>query len=638
MAIKETCCSKDKWELTFPSFSAVYIHTFAMDGDVRPGRMREVDECDYKDQFKAMKKALKPDPVKGKTPVSSLAEVAGKPIVRMLPDVEKLLFSPRCMNDGQVARFSMRGFDFRIPVRSDYEYDAMNIRHQDFEHLDFEGHVNVEVSQFFGNIFSVTYRFLFDGFTCRILEGEEANVTGAGIPGRPEAEAATNHLISLLSSCLGAEYWTGSDEDDDDDEGDDKVRKDDEGGIDLLNRLILKNFWIDADGRPIVRDAEGRIMDPAQDPGEDKDGYWSMADEDRVFDEVFLRYKKFLARAFVCPSISSMEVGRLSVSDDSRYAMIDIWETVRHPYGGFRKSDLFMQLTEAEIINHIRDYHKPELVGLMTMYPAEWPYRAAEAYDEVCGGNIAIDTDDLVLAGSHMAVVIGTYGRRGDGVNGVNWKKVMRDRRFYHVSWEEYLLILQFVLAKKYTFNHAVDMLLRLTDNMAGVDKMTIGKCARTALLASKKAVQLDVIKHMKFPSHKVMYDRTVRRLGLEDDFQRFKDVQEVVSGNLQSLGESHAAKADNMMNFGLAAISVFSLLELAFQNNEWPFVSHILNNGSVTSEGVASWVSAVAVALVVVVLTLGALCLMYKLIGWVRKGSSLLIDKIVEKWQSLKY
>jgi Holliday junction resolvase RusA-like endonuclease len=116
----------------------------------------------------------------------------------------------------------------------------------------------------------------------------------------------------------------------------------------------------------------------------------------------------------------------------------------------------------------------------MTMYPAEWPYRAAEAYDHVCGGNIAIDTDDLVLAGSHMVVVIGTYGRRGDGVDGVNWEKVMRERRFYHVSWEEYLLIVQFVLAKKFSFNNAIDTLLKLTDDMTEINKKKIGKWKTT--------------------------------------------------------------------------------------------------------------------------------------------------------------
>ena len=108
MHLKETCCSKDKWEMTFPSFSAVFIHTFAMEGEVHPGRMREADKCNYGAQFKAMKKALKPDPEEGDVPVSSLAEVAGKPIVKMAPDVEELLFSARCMNDGQVARYSMR--------------------------------------------------------------------------------------------------------------------------------------------------------------------------------------------------------------------------------------------------------------------------------------------------------------------------------------------------------------------------------------------------------------------------------------------------------------------------------------------------------------------------------------------------
>ena len=34
MDVTNTCCSKDKYALSFPSFSAVFIHTFMLDGDV----------------------------------------------------------------------------------------------------------------------------------------------------------------------------------------------------------------------------------------------------------------------------------------------------------------------------------------------------------------------------------------------------------------------------------------------------------------------------------------------------------------------------------------------------------------------------------------------------------------------------
>ena len=134
---------------------------------------------------------------------------------------------------------------------------------------------------------------------------------------------------------------------------------------------------------------------------------------------------------------------------------------------------------------------------------------------------------------------------------------------------------------------------------MSEVTKATIGECSKQALLASKKAIELDVIKHMKFPSHKVMYDRTMRRLDLEADFQRFKDVQDVVSSNLQSLGEFHAAQADSFMNKLLIGISVLSLVELAFQQSEWPFVEKIFACGTPGWDRVASLISGVAAAIV---------------------------------------
>ena len=606
MELLDTCCSKDEKELVFPSFSVVFIHTFMLaDGVIRQG-VGDVPDVDLGDAFDDMKAKLKPDPKKGALPVSSLAEYINKEnvhIVRMKSEVEELLFPSKSFSNNQIARYSVKGFDFRIPVRASKEKNRRGNYVADFPPVDFQGHANVEVSQFFGNIFSLTYRFLFDGFTCRILQADETDHETMGTDDRKIVKATTNHIIVLLSTALGAEYWS-------DDDVDKKA-----AGIDLINRIVIDKFWLNSDGEVTVRDADGKLANPGKLEKQQKDkplekceggkenehGVWAIKDNDRVFDWILLRYKKYLSKEFQ-PGVS---VEEMSVKDDSRYAMVDIWETVKHPYG---VKDLFSpkhepKLSEADIINHIRDYHKPELVGLMSMYPAEWPYRAAEAYDDVCGENIAIDTDDLVLAGSHMTVVIGTYARRGDGVNGVNWKEVMRDRRLYHVSWEEYLLIVQFILAKKYTFNHAIDRLLNLTDDMSLVTKDMIGDCSKAALAASKKAIALDVIKQMKFPSHKIMYDRTAKRLELESDFQRFKDVQEVVSGNLQSLGEYHVAKSDSRMNFLLMAISVVSLLELLYQDSKWPLGQVIFGSELKWWATVTSVVSGILAVISLVVL-----------------------------------
>ena len=604
MDIRETCCSVDKYELTFPSFSAVFIHTFIMEGDISVVSGDDPGCGCLSDKRKEMYAKLKNTPASESRPVSSFAEYLGGKVhfIRMENDVEELLFPSSSLDKNQIARYSVRGFDFRIPVRAAKEQNKDGEFIEDFPSVDFCGHANVEVSQFFGNIFSVTYRFLFDGFTCQIYEGcDDGEVDDKS---RKTIEATTNHVIGLLSSCLGAEYW--SDDDDDDDQKTD--------GIDLKNRLIINDIWLDAEGLPFDRDPkkEEPKMAAGQNDKEielddERDGVWRLEGRGRVFNGVLARYKKYLLRRFLGDKVAEIDAKKISVTEDSRYAMVDIWETVRHPFGFNNQKDLFKddywyrveeqgkenkKLSEAGIINHIRDYHKPELVGLMSMYPAEWKYRAAEAYDEVCGENIAIDTDDLVLAGSHMAVVIGTYGRRGDGTEGVNWEKVMRGRRYYQVSWEEYLLIVQFVLAKKFMFNHAIDKLLKSTDDMSEVTKATLEECSKAALYASKKAIELDVIKHMKFPSHKVMYDRTMRRLDLENDFQRFKDVQEVVSGNLQSLGEYHAARADSRMNTLLVAISVVSLCELMYQENKWPFAKELFCSEAILPASVLSLIA----------------------------------------------
>ena len=193
--------------------------------------------------------------------------------------------------------------------------------------------------------------------------------------------------------------------------------------------------------------------------------------------------------------------------------------------------------------------------------------------------NVAIDSDDLVLVGSHMAVVIGTYARRGGGNGSVNWKKLMGERKMYHVSWSEYLLILQFVLAKKHTVNHAIDTMIEVAMKAkSGTDKELIGKSAKSVLAMSRKVMQLDVIKHAKFPSHKVMYDRTAKRLGVEDDFARLHEMFSMMNDNLQGLSDYEAVKSDSMMNNLLIAISVVSIFELVFQEDELPFVERFFN------------------------------------------------------------
>ena len=188
--------------------------------------------------------------------------------------------------------------------------------------------------------------------------------------------------------------------------------------------------------------------------------------------------------------------------------------------------------------------------------------------DDVAGGSTAAAP---IL---HGRTVNGLLGG-GDGVNGVNWKKIMRERRLYHVSWEEYLLILQFVLAKKHTLTKAVDRLLHMTSDMAEVTKKMIGDCSKAALAASKKVIELDVVKQMKFPSHKVMFDRTARRFCLKEDEESLRQLMEIVDSSLHNISDYKSMRSEFLLNVILGIVSVASTFELLFQDSTMPFLTY---------------------------------------------------------------
>lgn len=293
MDIRQTCCSEDNRGLVFPSFSVVFIHTFMLsDGEIKHG-VGDVSDVNLDEAFKEMKAKLRHDPNREDLPISSLAEYINKDnvhIVRMQNEVEELIFPSASLNNNQIARYSVKGFDFRIPVRAAKEKDKRGVYVADFPPVDFQGHANVEVSQFFGNIFSLTYRFLFDGFTCKILKADESDHETMGADDRKIVTATTNHIIGLLSSALGAEYWSGDDDD----------AKN--VGIDLINRIVIDKFWLNSDGDVSKRDAQGKLTNPGKlevqqmdknledcvGGKENEHGVWAIKDNDRVFDWILM--------------------------------------------------------------------------------------------------------------------------------------------------------------------------------------------------------------------------------------------------------------------------------------------------------------------------------------------------------------
>ena len=631
------CCSKDGHGLAFPSFSVVFIQTFSIHRNLEFVLPMNSVLTDYKGVIKKISEEADETKV-----FKSVAEHQGLPVVYMNQNIERQIFvmngkenaleMKKLCGDAQVSRgtltkrymkplkksesvpesskvwrfpkkavyrFSIRGFDFLMPLRPTEE--------EDFEPIDLAGHVNVEMSLFFGNTVSMTYRFFFDGNSSKILSVPEDDGEKAA-----NVDATTDHIIALLSTYLGAEYWSADSE-----EGD--------SNINLESTFIAKDFWIDEDGKEVP---ESERVD------------LNMREGGRAFDQIALRYKKFLYSKYTAyrEGLTKEEMREhehfrkqngVTVINDNHYAMVDIPEFLKHPIENEDGTveDLFSKtrkpkLSEAEIINHIRDYHKPELIGLMTLYPGEWPYRDGASFDEVCGENIAIDTDDQVMVGTNLAVVIGTYGRRSDEVKqgnmgdeahdgtqvqkqGVDWAKHLEERARYHVSWPEYLMILQMVLAKKYVIGFAKDQLIDVA--LQARDKSAeelIGKNADLGMRLSRQIIQLDVVKYSKFASHLVMFDRTTRRLHLDEDMDKLKEVTDIVDNSLHNLSDYKAMKSDFLLNIILVIVSVASTFELLFQNAEMPFLGYF----NVSSDGLAAWL-----VLIVASITIFALLLVLK-------------------------
>lgn len=538
------CCSRDGHGLEIPGFSAVFIQTFSIKQELQfllpdcyvrhlPG---DEDYVFHKDKFVYEEKA----------------DALAIPIVPMGRSIEKQIFVLR--NEGKspdeknVRRFSLRGFDFEMPIEPEED---------EIEPRLLMCHVNVEMSLFFGNTVSITYRFLFNGHS-----------------GTLSAPVGIDHIIALLSTWLGAEYWS-RDVNESCEDGASRTN------INLEGDFKVENLFFSELGEPLD---EGVCL--------------PMGSGERGFGKIAVRYKRFIYRC--CTSLSkslsgeekakfrkSLKATPVSIVNDSRFAMVDLWEDIRHPLPD--GTDLFSndrpdRMTEAQIVSHIRDFHKPELIGLMTLYPGEWPYRDAEAYDDVCGENIAIDTDDLVLVNSNMSIVLGTYGRRGDGQEtagtvekkGVNWAEHLKERARYHVSWPEYLLILQMVLAKKYVIGRANDVLIDATLSASSTSSLDlIGQNAKLSMRLSRMVLQLDVVKYSKFASHKVMFDRTTRRLNLDNDLDRLNEMMSMVDSSLHNLSDFKSMKSDFVLNFILAIISVASTFELFFQQSEMPFLTY---------------------------------------------------------------
>ena len=95
------------------------------------------------------------------------------------------------------------------------------------------------------------------------------------------------------------------------------------------------------------------------------------------------------------------------------------------------------------------------------------------------------------------------------------------------------------ILAKKYVIGLATDTVVLSTLNAEKKSSQDlIGANASLSMRLTRMVTQLDVVKYSKFPSHKVMFDRTTARLGLSEDYERLGALMDSVDNSLHNLSD----------------------------------------------------------------------------------------------------
>lgn len=429
--------------------------------------------------------------------------------------------------------------------------------------IKIEGEVHVEMSLFFNRTVILSYRLIRDKESIGCCEmglfASDGKIEYV-VKEKDDKEIFlyNDHLILLAALNHGAENWTAT--------------------IDGAGNLV------ETDINANLRDAvfSDLKIDDAGNYSQDNSLTYSVADDKSVsnpFPEICRRYKECIINEILVHSPNKIDSFDRSavIMRDTKFTLVDIWESIQDHNGSFEE----LGLDEEQTIEHIKSCHKSELIGLMSLYPGEWPFRDPRAFEEVCGYNIAIDTDDLVLVNSDMALLFGTYGLRGEDASGVDWKTHLMMRSRYHVSWPEYMLILEMILAKKHTIAYANEqiivnsLILDRENHEYGLNEV-LSRNADLQKRLTKLMLLLNVSQYAKFVSHKVMFERTEARLHIDEMFDHLNSSIGAVNDYLHNITETKGVKQGFNMGFILLLISIFSLFEIFFQEVRLPFVQHL--------------------------------------------------------------
>ena len=370
-----------------------------------------------------------------------------------------------------------------------------------------EGRVAVMLTTFFDLTYELSYRIIVpnDGETRQFCQSSGA--------------FNTDQLITLAALIQKVEHWES------DDKGIQRI-------CGSVEKIEIRNLPLDADSNYKTDNSEVITS----------------------LEEVQRRYRNYF-----CHQCEDFQI------EDHHYVFLDIWESLNHE-GQLRD---FPDMNEEDIIEHIELHHKSELIGLMSFYPEEWPFRMEHSFKDICGENIAIDTDDLVLANENICVIFGTYGLRGEDAP-TDWKRHLMRRNNYHVSWPEYLVIMEILLAKKFMINYVLNKYINNSHlAVGGHIHSIIEQNAFLGIKLSKIILQLDSFRYLRYMSHKHMFQATNRRLRIDEDEKQLDKIFSHIDNSLNNANNMVQLKEANSSKYILLFISFASLFGVLLAGDE---------------------------------------------------------------------
>lgn len=265
-----------------------------------------------------------------------------------------------------------------------------------------------------------------------------------------------------------------------------------------------------------------------------------------------------------------------SVGKNSFYALVDVWEDVAHTH-----EPPFDAMTEKQVIEHIQQEHQKELIGLLTLYPTEWPFRRREHFNLVCGSNIGLDNDDLILLSGSICVIFGTYGRRDQVEEGVQWGSVLnRTRQVFHMSYQEYYFILDLIMAKRHAIRDAMNV---TTNHLNSVSKEarqegTIQSLCELFVNISQGVMELDILKHSRFEALRIQATQTELRLGIPEAYRDLTALLTRMDGAIKTIDSIREQKRRRHLSQLLLFISVAAILGVIFDEPEFALFRDLLH------------------------------------------------------------